>query len=238
MLGQLQFPPILRLQKGVDEIADFQDAIREALPGFGIEQQIQIALSPDGDAKTSSNKAYRFTNDPPTWSALLTQTAFTLEAVAGGRYSSYSEFSALFREIWPAAVEHLHPSRITQQGLRYVDHLEGDRTPAEWAEWVNPVLLGGLTTEQLGTDLEQAVSELVYNLGDGRLVLRHGIARAGPTNAMGYLLDVDSIHTRPLPPGDLTEVMARFDESHDAVYRLFRWSMTDQAMETFRHAGE
>src|ERR1035437_5006996 len=209
MLGQLQFPAILRLQKGVAEIADFQDAIRLALPGFGVEQQIQIALSPDGDAKTSSSSAYRFTTDPATWSALLTQTAFTLEAVAGGRYSSYSEFGALLREIWPAVVEHLTPSRITQQGLRYVDHLEGNRTPTEWAEWVNPVLLGGLTTEQLGTDLEQAISEMTYNLEDGRIVLRHGIVRAGPTNAKGYLLDVDSIHTQPLQPGDLTAVMAR-----------------------------
>jgi len=238
MLGQLQFPPILRLQKGVGEIADFQDAIREVLPGFGIEQQIQIALSPDGDAKTASNSAYRFTNETGTWSVLLTQNAFTLEAVAGGRYSSYEEFGVLLREIWPAVVEHLRPARITQQGLRYVDHLEGDRAPAEWAEWVNPLLLGGLTTAQLGTDLEQAVSEVSYKLGDGRILLRHGIVRAGPGNAKGYLLDVDSIHTQALPADDLAGLLARFDESHDAVYRLFRWSVTDHAMETFRHAGE
>src|SRR5665811_41356 len=90
MLGQLQFPPMLRLQKGVPEIADFQEAIRHLLPGFAVEQQIQIIVSPAGEAATTTNGAYRFTNEARTWSALLSPTALTLEAVAGGRYSSYS----------------------------------------------------------------------------------------------------------------------------------------------------
>ena len=237
MLGQLQFPPMLRLQKGVPEIADFQEAIRHLLPGFAVEQQIQIIVSPAGEATTTTNGAYRFTNETRTWSALLSPTALTLEAVAGGRYSSFSEFASLFQEVWAAAVEHLRPAQITQQGLRYVDHLEGDRTPSEWSTWINPTLLGGLTSAALGTGLDQTVSELVYQLEDGRIVFRHGIVRAGPQSAKGYLLDVDSVHTATLEPGDRGAVMARFEESHDLIYRFFRWCVTEHALEAFRHAG-
>jgi uncharacterized protein (TIGR04255 family) len=238
MLGQVQFPPILRLQKGIGEVADLQDAIRELMPGFAVEQQIQVAVSLQGDAKSSSTNTYRFINEHETWSALLSQTSFTIEAVAGGRYSSYDDFRRLFEQIWPSVVAHLRPTRVTQQGLRYVDHLEGERTPAEWAEWINPSLFGGLATEQLSPDLEQAVTEMTYTYGDGRIVVRHGIAPAGPKKAKGYLVDADSIHTRPLEPQDVTGMLARFDESHDAVYRLFRWCMSDHAMEAFRHAAD
>jgi uncharacterized protein (TIGR04255 family) len=239
MLGQVQFPPILRLQKGVEAVADFQEAIRDSFPGFGVEQQIQITVSPAGDAETTTNRsaAFRFTNEDETWSALVAPTALTLEAAAGGRYSSYSSFADLFRTVWGAAVEDLRPGKISQQGLRYVDHIEGDRSANEWAEWINPDLLGGMAGEVLGTGLERAVCELLYPQDGGRLVFRHGIVEAGPQNAKGYLLDFDSIHTEPVPAGDVDTLIARFDDSHEILYRFFRWCVTDRALEEFRDAG-
>src|SRR5689334_14242540 len=80
MLGQVRFPPILRLQKGVGEIADFQDAIRDTFPHFGVEQQIQINVSPSGaaEAQTERAAAYRFVNDARTWSVLMAPSALTI----------------------------------------------------------------------------------------------------------------------------------------------------------------
>lgn len=240
MLGQVHFPPILRLQKGVEEIADFQEAIREVFPGFGTEQQIQIMVSPAGKAQTQTNEAaaYRFITSDETWSALLAPTAVTLEAAAGGRYSSYDKFAELFRIFWSAVVEHLRPAGVTQQGLRYVDHLEGDRTAQEWSELINPELLGPTAGDVLGPGLEHAVSELRYALEGGRLTFRHGITQAGPANAKGYLLDFDAIQTEGIAPDDVDAVVARFDESHELLYRFFRWCVTDRALGEFRRAGE
>ncbi len=239
MLGQLQFPPILRLQKGVEAIADFQDAIRHVFPGFGTEQQVQISISPSGEAEATTNRAaaYRFTNEDETWSALVAPTAVTLEAAAGGRYSSYSDFGELFKTLWTAAVQHLRPGKISRQGLRYVDHIEGEHSPREWTEWVHPELLGGMAGDVLGADLEQAVCELIYPRAGGRIIFRHGIVQAGPQNAKGYLLDYDSIHLDALDPEDVDAVMNRFDESHDVLYRFFRWCVTERAVEEFRHAS-
>jgi uncharacterized protein (TIGR04255 family) len=236
MLGQVQFPDILRLQKGVEAIADLQEAIRDAFPAFSIEQQIQMAVPPDGEPTISRTTAYRFTNETETWSVLVGPSSLTLEAVAGGRYSSYVEFSTLFRRIWMATNDVLKPSRISRQGLRYVDHIEGDRSAAEWAVWINPDLLGGMAGEVLGSTLGQAVCELIYPQPDGRIIFRHGFAPVGPQNVNGYLLDFDSIHTEKLAPSEIERVMERFDESHDVLYRLFRWCVTERAMEEFRRA--
>lgn len=239
MLGQVQFPPILRLQKGVEEIADFQEAIREVFPGFGTQQQIQITVSPTGEAQTQTNEvaAYRFITADEAWSALLAPTAITLEAAAGGRYSSYEKFAELFQVFWSAAVEHLRPGNVTQQGLRYVDHLAGDHTASEWVEWINPELLGPIAGDVLGPDLQHAVSELRYPRKGGRVVFRHGITMTGPENANGYLLDFDAIHTDPVPADDADAIVRRFDESHELLYRFFRWCVTDRALEEFRSAG-
>jgi uncharacterized protein (TIGR04255 family) len=236
MLGQAQFPPILRLQKGVEAIADFQEAIRDLFPGFGLEQQFEITISAgqETEAATERSAAFRFINEEETWSALLAPTALTLEAAAGGSYSSYKSFSELFRTLWVALVKHLRPGRINQQGLRYVDHLEGDHSASEWSEWINPELLGGIAGEVLSPGLERSVCELLYPQEDGRLTFRHGITRAGPDNSKGFLLDFDSIHTTPVPAEDVDQLMKRFDESHDRLYKFFRWCVTEKALEEFR----
>jgi uncharacterized protein (TIGR04255 family) len=243
MVGQLQFPAILRVQKGMEAVADFQEAIRATFPTFAVEHQIQFAIpvtpTTETEPLTSRALAYRFTNEQETWSALLAPTALTLEAVAGGRYSSYSVFSELFARLWEAAVEHLRPTKIARQGLRYIDHLEGERSPAEWTEWINPALLGALGGDVLDAEhLERAVSEVVYADGTDRLVFRHGLAPAGPQSAKGYLLDFDAIHGEPLEPDDLDAMRRRFDESHELLYRFFRWCVTDRALEEFRNVGD
>jgi uncharacterized protein (TIGR04255 family) len=240
MLGQVQFPVILRLQKGPEVVADFQDAVRGVFPTFGVEHQLQIAIAGPGNAEPAASRAvaYRFTNEEETWSALLSPSSLTLEAVAGGRYSSYEEFSQLFAKLWEAAVEHLRPGKISQQGLRYVDHLEGERSTQEWAEWINPELLGGLAGDVLGPGLERAVCEMLYTDGTDRLVFRHGRTPAGPQNAQGYLLDFDAIHGAAIDPVDIGCLMGRFDESHEMLFGFFRWCVTERALEEFRRVDE
>lgn len=241
MLGQVRFPPMLRLQKGIEQIADFQEAIRSVFPNFSVEGQVQITISASGEAedtKTEQATAYRFINEDSTWSVLLAPGALTWEAAAGGRYTSYTQFAELVRLVWKAAIEHLKPSNITQQGLRYVDHLEGERSPGEWAAWINPELLGAMAGNVLGRGLRQAVCELTYPSDSGQLVFRHGITQAGPQNVWGYLLDFDSVHRAPLRSNDVDTLMARFDESHQVLYRFFRWCVTEKAVGEFKHADD
>lgn len=239
MLGQVRFPPILRLEKGAEAIADFQEAIRGLFPEFRLEQQFEITIEPnqESEAATKRSTAFRFVNEDETWNALLAPSALTLEAAAGGHYSSYKAFSELFRMLWQALVEHLRPGKINQQGLRYVDHIEGEHSASEWSQWINPDLLGGIAGEVLSPGLERSVCELLYPQEDGRLLFRHGITEAGPNNARGFLLDFDSVHTTPVPVEEVDMLMKRFDESHDRLYSFFRWCITDKALEEFRDGG-
>ncbi len=240
MLGQVHFPPIVRLSKGVSEVADLQEAIRGTFPGFGEEHRLQIAFGPGVEPTTlptERSAGFRCVTEDEAWTALLTSTHLTLEAVAGAEYSSFERFAELFRELWSAIDGCLKPGRVSQQGLRYVDHLEGSRTIGEWAGWINPALLGSMAEDPLAAGIQRLVTEALYEDDTGRFVFRHGVAQAGPANADGYLLDFDYIHTTSVDASEIDAIMDRFGESHEQLYAFFRWCVTDRAVEEFRDAG-
>lgn len=232
MLGQVRFPTVLRIAD-LASLAPFQEAIRDVFPTFRQEQQVSFALGPQGAQGPSAQHAFRFVTEGPGWSILLTPDALTLEADVAVRYTSYDEFVERFRLAWTAILAHYEPRQVIRQGLRYVDHLEGDRPAAEWGELINPDLLGPLI-ERFGSEVTQSASELRLALTDGVIVFKHGMLPLGPDGNMGYLLDFDYFTEEPSDDSSLDAVMRRFDTYHQTLYGFFRWCVTEAALETFR----
>jgi uncharacterized protein (TIGR04255 family) len=235
MLGQVRFPPILRIAD-LGSLGGFQDAIREDWPQFAQEQQLGILVGAQGLQEAGATRAFRFTAADGMWSALLTPDALTLEAaLPAGRYTSYEEFGDRFRRVWTALLDQFRPAAVVQQGLRYVDHIERELPPADWATLINPELLGALTTS-LSTGVVQAISDLRFQREDGLLAFKHGLVPAGPENKFGYLLDFDYFTQEQTGDTSTDAIMDRFDHYHETIYAFFRWCVTDQALEEFRHA--
>lgn len=232
MLGQLRFPPVLRIADPAS-LASFQDGIRHEFPTFRQEQQLTLMVGLQGPQGPSLQQAFRFITDDGAWSVLLTPDAVTLEADVAAGYSSYDQFVERFRLLWAAILAHFSPDRILRQGLRYVDHIEGERPAPEWASWINEDLLGPLV-QRFGSAVTQAVSELRLTRDDGVLVFKHGMLPLGPDAKMGYLLDFDYFNEEPSGDTSLDAVMDRFDGYHQEIYSLFRWCVTDEALEAFR----
>jgi uncharacterized protein (TIGR04255 family) len=65
-------------------------------------------------------------------------------------------------------------------------------------------------------------------------VFKHGMLPLGPDAKMGYLLDFDYFNEEPSGDTSLEAVMDRFDGYHQEIYSLFRWCVTDAALEAFR----
>lgn len=235
MLGQVRFPPVLRIAD-LAALGAFQDDIREDWPNFSQEQQISLVIGPGASAQSGPQQVFRFTSADEAWSVVLAPDAVSVEAAAAGNYSSFDEFAKRFRQIWEAILEHFAPALVVRQGLRYVDHIEADLDPLQWAELINSDLLGPVAGP-LATGLEQAVSELRFRDADGILVFKHGIVPAGPENRNGYLLDFDCFTDEPNQETTTEAVVARFDRYHEVLYSLFRWCVTDKALEGFRNAG-
>lgn len=232
MLGQVRFPPVLRIAD-LPSLVPFQEAIRHAFPAFNQEQQISFVLGAQG-AQGASTQSYRFSTSDRAWSVVLTPEAVTLEADVAVRYTSYDEFIGRFRLAWEAVCEHFGPTQVLRQGLRYVDHLEGDLPAADWAAYINADLLGPLVGA-LGTGVDQSVSELRFSRDDGVLVFKHGMLPLGPEGNMGYLLDFDYFTEDASDDISTDAVVGRFDRYHELVYSFFRWCVTDEALSGFRN---
>jgi len=236
MLGQVRFPPILRIAD-LGALGGFQDAIREEWPEFGQEQQLGIVVGAEGVQQAGATRAFRFKAADRTWSALLTPDALTLEAdLTAGQYTSYEDFSARFERIWTALTDNFRPAAVVQQGLRYVDHLQHELAPAEWGSLINPELVGPLATI-FQSGLVQALTDLRFRREDGMLAFKYGLVPAGPENRLGFLLDFDYFTQERDDATSVEAVMARFDRYHEFIFDFFYWCLTDRALEEFRHGS-
>lgn len=232
MIGQIRFPPVLRIND-LALLAAYQDAVRSEFPEYAPEQQLNVVLGPAGPQNATVGPAYRFSTSDLAWSILVTSESLSLEVAVAERYTNYDEFMQRFELGWSALLQHFPPNRVTRQGLRYVDHIEGDLRPAEWARYINADLLGPLIGA-FGSGVEQAVSELRFNRDDGVLVFKHGMIPAGPEGTKGYLLDFDYYNEDSTPETSVASVVERFDRFHDLQYAFFRWCVTEEAIEGFR----
>jgi uncharacterized protein (TIGR04255 family) len=231
MLGQVRFPTVLRITD-LTSLVPFQETIRHEFPTFRQEQQLSLVVGPQGPQTPQIQSAYRFVTSDGMWSILLTPDAVTLEADVRAGYTNFADFGQRFRLVWEAILAQYSPTQIVRQGLRYVDHIEGDRRPSEWDAIINPALLGPIGT--FGDDISQSVSELRLTLPDGVVIFKHGMLPLGPSATPGYLLDFDYFIEEPNDETSLEAVMGRFDTYHELLYRMFRWCVTDAALEAFR----
>ncbi len=235
MLGQVRFPPVLKIAN-VSALGGLQDDLRDEWPDFAQEQQISFVIGPgvEQQAQPGPQQIFRFTSADKAWNIVLGTDALTIETNGAGEYSSYDEFAKRFRRVWDALQEHFAPAAVVRQGLRYIDHLEDDvRTPAEWARLINPELMGALAGA-LAEGLEHAISEYRFRYGETSLVFKHGIAPAGAENRPGYLLDFDYFTDQRSGDVSTEAVMERFAAYHEKSYNLFRWCVTEKALEAFR----
>jgi uncharacterized protein (TIGR04255 family) len=233
MLGQVRFPPILRLSQGPGALAPLQDELGPDFPQFAEEQQVTLQLGVDVALRSETARTYRFSAADGAWSVVVAPGAVTLEASAD-QYTSYEAFRERFERVWRVVLEHLRPAQRMQQGLRYIDHIERDLPAAGWTRYVNPELLGLLANEGLADRVRTTLTDLRFELDAGQLSFKHGIAQAGPANAWGYLLDFDYFNAEVSNDLSLETVLGQFDTFHDELYALFRWCVTNDALEEFR----
>ena len=231
LVGQIRFPAVLRITDH-GFIAPFQEQLRNEYPELLDETQFGIVAGPAGAVQMEPQRQLRLANFDKSWSVVLAPTSLTLEAGVG--YTDFGEFVSRFERIWAAAVEHIGPTRRVQQGLRYINHIEGDLAPSDWRTLVNPGLLGAVGGPELGENIEQWVSDYRIARPDGTLVLKHGFVRAGIGNAPGYLLDFD--YFTQLEPETLTAaaIASTFRSFHNVIYPLFIWCVTPAALDLFR----
>lgn len=237
MLGQVRFPAILKIA-APGGLASFQEELRKDYSEYAEEQQLGLLISPEGmQPVTDATKNYRFTTSDGGWSIVVNQGFLTLEASIATKYSTYEEFHARFEQAWDVALRHLEPTRVVQQGLRYVDFFDWEDVGLrDWSRYIAWPLLGVLGVKEFVDHVEHAVTDVRLQLGDlGVMSLKYGLSRGGPNNIPGFLLDTDVFSQTPQENISVASVMDRFKAFHEEIHVVFNWGTTDQARERFSH---
>ena len=234
MLGQVQFPPILRIADPAS-LAPFQEALAGTFPEFAPEQQVSITVGPEG-ASTGRSQSFSFSTPDNAWSVVLAPTALTLEASAA-QYTSYAAFRERFQEVWAVALEQLKPQRRHQIGLRYIDHLEQEQSPDQWTDWIRPEIVGLIAQPEIAEHVRQSLTDIRLELDHGILAFKHGIVQAGPEARWGYLLDFDYFQQEQSDEIGSEALIERFDCFHEEIYAFFRWCLAEKAVKEFSDGG-
>ncbi len=238
MLGQVRFPPILKIA-APGGLADIQEEIRDRYSEYSEEHQVNLAIGPQGIIPQAEANTHRFKSADGAWSVVLSTTSLTLEASIATKYSNYDEFRERFEHVWTVALRHLKPDQLVQQGLRYVDHLDWEDVGlGEWTRYVNQQLLGVLGVQELRERTVHTLTDARLELDDEVvLALKYGLVRSGPENALGFMLDTDCFSQAPTDDVSTERVRQQFDGFHDEIHVLFHWAFTDEAKERFRDAS-
>lgn len=245
---QVQFPIVMSVADTA-YLAPFQRAIQAKYPiaspvGAGVQVQFSMGdvdIPPLPASNPSSQ--WQFSDRDGTWQIVLAPTSLSMET---RDYTDFEEFIERLREVLEALSEHIRPVVGTRIGLRYINELRAE--DKDWRHVVSAPMLGPLaepafyartaqvagvqqllmrTTEGVGLTIHQG-------LFPGGAVVRPRQGRSSPEGPF-YLLDFDVFREAPAPSGfemDTKRVCDDVTGFHDIIYRLFRWSITEDYLST------
>ena len=243
-LCQVRFTRVLRVGDQA-YVASFQDAIRKYYPVVqrGTEVQFVIDSAEGAVQGQSQSQHWRFSDGRDEWTVVLADEFLTIETRA---YNDFQEFLGRLKLVLTALIEHIHPSQLTRIGLRYIDEIRQDDNGLEWGDIIRRDMLGPIASLELSRDVQLAVQEFLLRYSHNRGVnIHHGLLPTGSTvaapignsipNTPFYLIDIDVFRDFPVAigkPMDPDDICRHAAEYNRVVYRLFRWFVSDQYLQT------
>ncbi len=239
---QVRFARVLSIS---DEafVAPFQNEIRRRFPLVDrpVEFEVSLDMRPADPrspvAQSHQTRSWRFSDVNGTWAVVLTQEFIALET---RQYSTFDGFLERLSFVLNALVKHIVPDLGLRIGLRYIDEIRMLDEDPRLA--IRPELLGAMAQNELFSHAVRSVQEIALQYPDHEgITLRHGYFSSGTTVQVQppdpiptepfYLLDTDVYREFVPPEGlqmDVSSICQHVAEYHQAVYRMFRWALTEK----------
>lgn len=211
--------------------------VQEALGGpdsWNLEEFFQqtFAIGPGEEAPVrpmgiGPDRGWRLISEGSGLNVTLLPTNFTLETSS---YTTWGDFSGQLGVLMKAVAEAARPEAEERLGLRYVNQIEEPsvRTPADWADWIKPEVVGILRDETLGSSI--LATQQVIQVDAGRRMranIRHGLAKDPDTGRFAYVLDFDT-YRQGVRGFVATGILDEAERLHRLTLQLFQAMITER----------
>lgn len=230
VICQVRFPPILRI--ATEEPAEFQELIRGRYPELQKRHSFQFQLAEPGNPGLSSADPqpiiFVFTNSADKAQVALSPGFY---AVSTESYSGWNNFLKDLSLVHEMVRRTYQPAYATRIGLRYINRVTTTNTGATTSGELLELIRAELTATLRGQVWENASEMIgVVNFSDppAKMNLRYGYGFDETVST--FLLDFDYFEEGRL---DLADVLSSCERYHEVIYRAFRWTIEDAALERF-----
>ena len=236
VIAQLRFAPIASLGQ-LGFIAPFQEAIRPSYPILRPQQAASLVVAEGGAPALVQSTSWRFGDKTGKWFVSLAPDFVALETTS---YTSRADFFVRLGAVLEAFTNVTEPGLVGYDrfGVRYVNRVQKPQFD-DLSRLVHPEVLG--IAGPLADDLGFSICESSFNVEDASLRARWGVLPAGattdpttiePLSESSWILDLDMFVERQAE-FDGASVVSRGRLFAEAVYKLFRWCVTDEFLRAY-----
>lgn len=236
VLCQARWPELTQLVQKLDPIAE---AVGSDLAGdyplFSRRHEANFILGPDGITPSQGAAVYQWSTANSQFNVHFSHTFVTVET---NQYTSKEDLIARLGSVLDVIARHANIPICSRVGYRYTNQVgaEIDIRPL-----IKPEVRGGeAIPSRAGVRVVQSVTETLYQIDDDQLLARWARLPAGavvdPTldaaATESWVLDLDTF-TEGRVPFSSSEVCKVALRLAGRGYTFFRWSVTDEFLETF-----
>jgi uncharacterized protein (TIGR04255 family) len=247
VIAQVQFPlePAIAIATtpaflGFHSAVKNRYNIKDTYPQIQPRQEVGTLTVRDGYAPIPDNVLWEFERPRTSWKVSLSPE---FVAVYGPAYNNSQEYLTELEAILNEVSEYFAPSACRRIGLRHVNRI-GMNQPFEVSgKYVRPELHGFLDVQlPPSASLRYSLTETEFQLArNTRILAKWGLVPGGSivdpnievADTQHFLLDIDvfSIESHEF---DVEWILERMHDYTQSSYRFFRWSLTEEGLETYR----
>lgn len=239
VLCQVRWPQLSTLQGDISDSARSFGNLLTGFPLFSAGPEMVMELTPSGFIQAPAGVLYQWSTPDRATSVTLTNTFVTL---ATKRYEGYEAFSGQLRDVLTALEATMRIPLVERVGVRYVNRITDPAKISHIGDLVRPEILGYqvLTAATSEVRLVQALTQSLFDVGDGSLQARSGILPPGETldptigilESPSWILDIDSFQQSEAL-FDLESVLAQASKLSDSAYDFFKLVILEGFLDTF-----
>ncbi len=239
VLCQIRWPPMNHLHGDLKNVVESFGRLIPEYQLYSSPSELAWELTPTGLLQAPASVSHTWSRADRSATVTLSPTFVTL---SDRNYSDFKGFAAELAKVISAVREALNVPLFDRVGVRYINRISDPIKVEKIDQLVKPELMGHQALNAASDDvvLVQAITQSLYQVGEGYLQARSGIVPPGetvdpalmPLDTPSWVLDIDSFNQSEAVFSS-EAILAHASKLSDAAYDFFKLVIRDSFIDEF-----